>query len=73
MRRDGLVMGWGVAAGSWAARRLRTEIIVELHVDATARVSTATQDIGTGTYTVLAQMVANVTGIPLEQDFRGDR
>ena len=67
MRRDGLVVGWGVAAGSWAARRLATEIIVELHADATARVSTATQDIGTGTYTILAQMAANLTGIPLER------
>ncbi|MFM0221875.1 xanthine dehydrogenase family protein molybdopterin-binding subunit [Paraburkholderia dipogonis] len=67
MRRDGMVVGWGVAAGSWAARRLAAEIIVELHADATARVSTATQDIGTGTYTVLAQIVANVTGIPLER------
>lgn len=67
MRRDGMVVGWGVAVGSWAARRLAADIIVELHADATARVSTATQDIGTGTYTVLAQMVANVTGIPLER------
>jgi xanthine dehydrogenase YagR molybdenum-binding subunit len=67
MRRDGLVVGWGMAAGSWAARRLVTETIVELHVDGTARVSTATQDIGTGTYTILAQLVASVTGIPLER------
>jgi xanthine dehydrogenase YagR molybdenum-binding subunit len=67
MRRDGLVLGWGMAAGSWAARRLVTETIVELHVDGTARVSTATQDIGTGTYTILAQLVASVTGIPLER------
>jgi xanthine dehydrogenase YagR molybdenum-binding subunit len=67
MRRDGLVLGWGMAAGSWAARRLPTEILVELHADGTARVSTATQDIGTGTYTVLAQMVSNLTGVPLER------
>jgi xanthine dehydrogenase YagR molybdenum-binding subunit len=67
MRRDGLVVGWGMAVGSWAARRLVTETIVELHVDGTARVSTACQDIGTGTYTILAQLVASVTGIPLER------
>jgi xanthine dehydrogenase YagR molybdenum-binding subunit len=67
MRREGRVIGWGVAAGSWAARRLPAEVIVELHGDGTARVSTATQDIGTGTYTVLAQMVANLTGIPLDR------
>ncbi len=65
MRRDGLVLGWGMAAGSWAARRVPAEATVELMSDGTARVSTATQDIGTGTYTVLAQMVANLTGIAL--------
>jgi xanthine dehydrogenase YagR molybdenum-binding subunit len=67
MRRDGLVVGWGMAVGSWAARRLVTETIVELHLDGTARVSTACQDIGTGTYTILAQLVASITGIPLER------
>src|ERR1700710_434184 len=67
MRRDGLMVGWGMAAGSWAARRLPTEAIVELHADGTARVATATQDIGTGTYTILAQMVANLTGIALNK------
>ncbi|CAB3797808.1 xanthine dehydrogenase family protein molybdopterin-binding subunit [Pararobbsia alpina] len=67
MRRDGMVIGWGVAAGSWQAQRSAAEVIVELHADATARVLTATQDIGTGTYTVLAQMVANVTGIALDK------
>lgn len=67
MRRGGLVVGWGVAAGSWAARRLAADVVVELHADGTARVATATQDIGTGTYTVLAQMVSSVTGIALEK------
>lgn len=67
MRRGGLVIGWGVAAGSWAARRLAADVVVELHADGTARVATATQDIGTGTYTVLAQMVSSVTGVALEK------
>jgi xanthine dehydrogenase YagR molybdenum-binding subunit len=67
MRRDGLIVGWGVAVGSWAARRLPAEVSVELLTDGTVRVSTATQDIGTGTYTVLAQMVSNLTGIALEK------
>jgi xanthine dehydrogenase YagR molybdenum-binding subunit len=67
MRRDGKVVGWGVAVGSWLAQRSAAEVTVELHADATARVSTATQDIGTGTYTVLAQMAANATGLPVDQ------
>jgi xanthine dehydrogenase YagR molybdenum-binding subunit len=40
---------------------------VELRRDGTASVSTATQDIGTGTYTVLALIVAEATGIPLDR------
>jgi xanthine dehydrogenase YagR molybdenum-binding subunit len=67
MRRDDLHVGWGVAAGSWKAARLSAEVLVELNQDGTARVATATQDIGTGTYTILAQLVAEATGIALEK------
>jgi xanthine dehydrogenase YagR molybdenum-binding subunit len=38
---------------------------VEIGRDGTATVRTATQDIGTGTYTVLALVVAEATGIPI--------
>jgi xanthine dehydrogenase YagR molybdenum-binding subunit len=40
---------------------------VELRDDGTAAVSTATQDIGTGTYTVLAQVTAEKLQIPVEK------
>ena len=40
------------------------EATVDLRDDGTARVSSATQDIGTGTYTVLSQIVSEKTGIP---------
>jgi xanthine dehydrogenase YagR molybdenum-binding subunit len=65
MRRDGLVVGWGVAAASWSARRQDTEVTVELRQDGSARVACATQDIGTGTSTVLAQIASHVTGVPV--------
>jgi xanthine dehydrogenase YagR molybdenum-binding subunit len=64
MKKDGLTLGWGVAGCSWIAERMGNEAAVELRSDGTARVSTATQDIGTGTYTVLSQIVAEKTGIP---------
>jgi xanthine dehydrogenase YagR molybdenum-binding subunit len=64
MKKDGLTLGWGVAGCSWIAERMATESTVELRSDGTARVSTATQDIGTGTYTVLSQIVSEKTGIP---------
>ena len=68
MKRDGLTLGWGVAGCSWIAGRFAAEARVELRDDGTARVACGTQDIGTGTYTVLAQIVAEATGIPIEQD-----
>lgn len=62
--RDGeLVLGWGVASCSWLGLRMPTDASVSLHADGSARVVCATQDIGTGTYTVLAQLVSAETGI----------
>ena len=63
MKRDGLTLGWGVAGCSWIAERMEAEVAVELRGDGTVRVSSGTQDIGTGTYTVLSQLVSEKTGI----------
>jgi xanthine dehydrogenase YagR molybdenum-binding subunit len=67
MKKDGLILGWGVAGCSWIAERMGSEATVDLRDDGTARVSSATQDIGTGTYTVLSQIVSEKTGIPHEK------
>jgi xanthine dehydrogenase YagR molybdenum-binding subunit len=67
MKRDGLTLGWGMAGCSWVAARLSAEASVQLRDDGTARVASATQDIGTGMYTVLAQLVAQKTGVPLDK------
>lgn len=63
MQQDGVTLGWGMAACTWIAERMATEATVELFADGSARVSTAAQDIGTGTYTVLSNVVAGKTGI----------
>ena len=60
----GLTLGWGVAGCSWIAERTDSSASVELLSNGTARVSCATQDIGTGTYTVLSNVVAHATGLP---------
>jgi xanthine dehydrogenase YagR molybdenum-binding subunit len=67
MKRDGLILGWGMAGCSWIAGRFASEATVELRDDGTARVACATQDIGTGTYTNLAQLASHKTGIPLDK------
>jgi len=63
MKRDGLTLGWGMAGGSWIAYRFACELTIDLKHDGTARVTCGTQDIGTGTYTVLAQMISAKTGV----------
>lgn len=67
MKKDGATLGWGVAGCSWIAERTEAQASVDLRADGTARVSCATQDIGTGTYTVLSQIVSEKTGIPHEK------
>jgi xanthine dehydrogenase YagR molybdenum-binding subunit len=67
MKRDGLTLGWGVAGAAWVAARFPAEASVQLRDDGTARVACGTQDIGTGTYTILAQLAAQKTGVPLEK------
>jgi xanthine dehydrogenase YagR molybdenum-binding subunit len=67
MKRDGLTLGWGMAGGSWIAARFSSEASVQLRDDGTARIACATQDIGTGMYTVLAQLVSQKTGVPIDK------
>ena len=67
MRQGDAVLGWGVAACAWIAARFACEVTVTLNANGSARVATATQDIGTGTYTILAQLVAAKTGVPIDK------
>jgi len=67
MRKGDLILGWGVAAASWGANRGVCEAEVNLRCDGTARVGCGTQDIGTGSYTVIAQIIQDKTGIPVSK------
>ncbi len=67
MRKGDLILGWGVAVASWGAGRGGSEASVLLRADGSARVSSASQDIGTGTYTVVAQILSDKTGIPVNR------
>jgi xanthine dehydrogenase YagR molybdenum-binding subunit len=67
MKRDGVTLGWGMAGCSWVAARFFSEASLQLRDDGTVRVASATQDIGTGMYTILAQLAAQKTGVPLDK------
>jgi xanthine dehydrogenase YagR molybdenum-binding subunit len=63
MRKGDLIFGWGVAVASWGAGRGNSAATFSFLDDGSARVGSATQDVGTGTYTVIAQIVSDKTGI----------
>src|SRR5947207_10016148 len=67
MKRDGLTLGWGMANCTWMAARFPAEATIHLRDDGTVRVACGTQDIGTGTYTNLAQIASEKTGVPLDR------
>jgi xanthine dehydrogenase YagR molybdenum-binding subunit len=67
MKRDGLTLGWGMAGCSWIAARFPAAAYIQLRDDGSCRVASATQDIGTGTYTNLAQLASERTGVPLDK------
>ena len=67
MRRNGKVIGWGVGGASWSAARIPCNATVELCPNGRVCVRCATQDIGTGTYTIFAQVVHARTGVPLDR------
>lgn len=67
MRDGDKIIGWGVAACNWPAMRHPCDARVTLHDDGRASVHCASQDIGTGTYTILAQVASAELGLALEQ------
>ena len=67
MKREGLTLGWGMAGAAWIAGRFPAEASIQLRDDGTVRIACATQDIGTGTYTILAQLASQKTGVPIDK------
>jgi xanthine dehydrogenase YagR molybdenum-binding subunit len=65
--RDGRwLVGMGMAAATRGNPLLRSKANVRLDPDGTATVRMAMTDIGTGTYTILAQIAAEMLGLPIE-------
>src|ERR1700676_4459040 len=67
MKRAGWLLGGGMGGCAWVAARFPAAANVQLRDDGTVRVASGTQDIGTGTYTILAQLAAQKTGVALDK------
>jgi xanthine dehydrogenase YagR molybdenum-binding subunit len=66
MRDGGDLVGWGMATGVWEALQVPIAVRITLTANGHAEVACATSDIGTGTYTIMAQVAADMLGLPLE-------
>src|SRR5579883_250183 len=65
--RDGTdLIGLGMATGVWEALQMRIAVRIVLTANGHAEVSCATSDIGTGTYTIMTQVAAEMLGLPLD-------
>lgn len=67
MRDGDEIIGYGMGACNWEAYQVPTEARVILRADGTALAQCGLQDIGTGTYTIVAQTVSQITGLPLDK------
>lgn len=67
MRDGNYLVGWGMATATYPGQRNPGAAKVRILQDGSARVLSATQDMGGGTYTTMVQTVSDATGIPVNR------
>jgi xanthine dehydrogenase YagR molybdenum-binding subunit len=66
--RDGrTLVGWGMATATYPVYRSPAKASASIRADGTALVRSGTQDLGTGTYTVMTQIGAEALGMPVSK------
>jgi xanthine dehydrogenase YagR molybdenum-binding subunit len=66
MREGSELVGWGMATGVWDAWQMAITVRIALSANGHAEVSCGCSDIGTGTHTIMAQVAADMLGLPLD-------
>jgi xanthine dehydrogenase YagR molybdenum-binding subunit len=67
MRDGGELIGWGMATATYPAFSGPTEVRVRVEAGGIVAIECATHDLGTGMYTVIAQVASDALGLPLER------
>ena len=67
MRDGNVLIGLGMATATYPANRSEASAIARILPDGTAMVASGTQDLGTGTYTVMTQVAADALGFPMDK------
>lgn len=65
-KKGNYLIGSGVATGAWEAQQMPARAKALFSIDGKLTVSSATADIGTGTYTSMTQVAAETLGLSLE-------
>lgn len=63
MREGRQLVGWGMAGGVWESMQMKASAKAHINAQGKLTVSSATTDIGTGTYTVMTQIAAAGAGV----------
>jgi xanthine dehydrogenase YagR molybdenum-binding subunit len=63
-KQGNMLVGYGMATACYPTRRSASSAVAKLRADGTALVEAATQDLGTGTYTIMTQIAADAIGLP---------
>ena len=66
-RKGRYLVGMGMATATYPANRGTAAARIQMTADGNVKVMSATQDIGTGTYTIMAQVAADALGVPVER------
>ncbi len=67
-QRDGkLLVGWGMATATYPAKQSAASASARIDREGRVLVQAGTQDIGTGTYTIMAQIAADALGVPVDR------
>ncbi len=66
-RRGKYLVGHGMATATYPAIRSTASAKVQFFANGAVKVLSATQDIGTGTYTIMAQTIADALGVAVER------
>ena len=65
MRAGRALVGWGMATATYPANRRPAKAAASILADGSALVRSGTHELGTGSYTVMAQIAAAALGIPV--------
>jgi xanthine dehydrogenase YagR molybdenum-binding subunit len=67
MREGNTLIGWGFATSTYPTNRMPSAVKARMDRDGNVVVQCGTQDIGTGTYTVMTQVASDTLGLPMQR------